>query len=479
MRFAPLNSNAQISTRTSFLPVSVSPQNPSIYLVRWTSARSAGPAWPALVMLLSGWCSTAAGADLLSVLQLAQPSDPIYQSAGAANRAAQEARPQARAALLPVIQATGSSTGNEVDVRESSSLSTQGRRNFNSNSWEISLTQPIYRQDLYIQLGQADSRIRQSDMEFAFARQALVVRVADAYFAVLRAHDTLRFAQATLEAFGQQLTQSQQRFEVGLIAITDVEEAQAGFDLARAQVIEAENDLDNTREALREITGEYHTDLATLSSAIPLTVPQPDDIDRWTETALANNLELASARHASETARDEIKRVSAGHLPSVDLVGRHGRDNSNGGTFGGSRTWNSSLTLQLNIPIYAGGSIVSRTRESRHLYQQSLDDLESLRRSTQRATRNAFLGVQSGISRVNALRQAVRSSESAVAAIDAGFQVGTRTSVDVLDAQRNLFLAKRDFSAARYQYILDVLRLKQAAGTLTEDDLVQVNSWLD
>ena len=209
-------------------------------------------------------------------------------------------------------------------------------------------------------------------------------------------HDTLRFAQATLEAFGQQLTQSQQRFEVGLIAITDVEEAQAGFDLARAQVIEAENDLDNTREALREITGEYHTDLATLSSAIPLTVPQPDDIDRWTETALANNLELASARHASETARDEIKRVSAGHLPSVDLVGRHGRDNSNGGTVGGSRTWNSSLTLQLNIPIYAGGSIVSRTRESRHLYQQSLDDLESLRRSTQRATRNAFLACSRG-----------------------------------------------------------------------------------
>ena len=476
----PLNSNEFLqSTDTDALICSFDRSKPDAGVRQLTQA-VIGPRRLAGALLLCAWCSVATATDLVSVFQLAVTSDPTFLGAGAANRAAQEARPQARSAILPLLQATGSTTGNELDVREASSVTTgSGERNFNSSAWEISLTQPIYRKELFIQIEQADSRILQADMEFAFSRQELLVRVAEAYFAVLSAEDALRFAQAELEAFGQQLKQSQQRFEVGLIAITDVEEAQAGSDLAKAQVIEAENELDNAREFIREITGKYHTTLATLNDAMPLLVPQPDDIDMWTETALSNNLQLAAARHSSETARNEIKRISAGHMPSVDFVGRHVRNTANGGVSGGGTTWGTSLTLQLNIPIYAGGSVMSRTRESRHLYQQSLDVLESRRRSAHRATRNAFLGVQSGISRVGALQQAVRSSESAVAAIEAGFQVGTRTSVDVLNAQRNLFRAKRDFSAARYQYIVDVLRLKLAAGVLSEDDLTHVNSWLN
>lgn len=414
--------------------------------------------------------------DLLGVYQMALSSDPQYRSAEAGNRAAQELRPQAMATLLPRVELNLSTTGNEQDIRRNDG-GLRGKTHFNSTDFDLTATQPIYRKSLWIALEQANARIRQANAEFAFAQQDLMLRVSQRYFEVLRAVDELSFAQAARDAFQQQLEQSQQRFEVGLIAITDVEEAKAGFDLAQADVISAENELDNAREALREFTGAYHETLAGLGPDMQLVVPQPNDIETWTDVALAQNLRLAASRFAVEQSRDEIKRVASGHLPTIDLVGRHNRS-SNGGLTGDSKTWTSQLSLQLNLPIYEGGLVLSQTRESRHLYQQSLEDMEQERRATERQTREAFLGVQAGISRVQALEQAVRSTQAAVEAIEAGFQVGTRTSVDVLDAERELFGAKRDFSAARYQFIVDILSLKQAAGTLSFEDLELVNVWL-
>ena len=301
-----------------------------------------------------------------------------------------------------------------------------------------------------------------------------MMRVSQRYFDVLEAEDELSFARATLEAFRQQLMQSRQRFEVGLIAITDVEEAKAGFDLARAQLIAAENALDTAREALRETSGEYQEDLAPLGE-MPLVTPEPADIDQWTETALAQNLRLLAAGHDAETARREIERARAGHSPTLDAVGLHRREDRTGL----GQTDSTSIGLQLNLPFYAGGAVLSRTRESRHRYRQALDELERERRRAQRETRDAYLGINSGISRVTALEQAVRSSEAAAGAIEAGFQVGTRTSVDVLNAQRELYGARRDLAGARYNYIRNVLRLKHAAGTLSEDDLRQISAWLE
>ncbi len=416
--------------------------------------------------------------DLVGVYQLALSSDPVFQAAGAANRAAQEAKPQARAQLLPDVSAGAGVTKNFLDVQESNAISRLGSSDFSSNELSLNLTQPVFRRDLFIQLGQADSRIEQADAEYAFALQELMLRSARRYFDVLRAQDTLTFARSALEAFEQQLRQSRQRFEVGLIAITDVEEAQAGFDLARAEVIAAENQLDVAREALREVTGEYHRNLEGLSDRLVLVAPEPADIDRWTAIALEQNLRLSASRFSSEVARDEIRRQSAGHYPTLDIVGSYGRDDSTGGFSGGSTFEQSAIGLQLNVPLYQGGLTVSRTREARHLYQQSLDLVEEQRRSVQRQTRDAYLGVISGISRVQALEQAVRSTESAKAAIEAGFQVGTRTSVDVLDAERDLFAAKRDLAASRYDYIVNTLTLKQAAGTLSQEDVRLVNAWL-
>ena len=416
-------------------------------------------------VFLLAMSSAAPGENLFEVFEAALGSDPEFLATAADHRATREIRPQALAGLLPSVRLSLDTKWNER----------QRRRDFRSDNLVLDVEQPLYRRDRQVELQQADSRIARADALYAAARQDLMVRVAERYFGVLEAEDELSFAQATLEAFAQQLAQSRQRFEVGLIAITDVEEAKAGFDLARAQLIAAENALDIAREALRETAGTYQERLAPLGD-MPLVMPEPADIDKWTQTALERNQRLLAARHDSETARREIERMQAGHSPTLDAVGSLGLNDSESGMFGETRRAN--VGLRLNVPLYSGGSVVSRTRQSRHRYQRALNVLERERRRAQRETRDAYLGVDSGISRVHALEQAVRSSETAAEAIEAGFQVGTRTSVDVLDAQRDLFRARRDLSEARYSYMLNVLRLKRAAGTLAQDDLELISIWL-
>ena len=423
---------------------------------------------------------SAGAIDLLEVYRLAVANDPEYLSAGSANRAAQEQTPQARSRLLPGLSLSANSDFNHEKTRQAGAFGGAGTTRYNGNSFRLSLTQPIYRKDLLIGLNQADTRVRQSNAEFAFALQELMLRAAERYFDALRAVDNLEFLRSERDANERQLEQSRQRFEVGLIAVTDVEEAKAGFDLAYAQVIEAEIAVDNAWEALRELTGVY-LDLVTLkplSKDTPLTPPEPNNVDEWTGIALAQNPRLLAALLAAQTAQIEIRRQEAQHLPTLDLVASHDMTQS-GGRFGDTDIVTSSIGVQLNLPIYQGGEVLSRTRESRHLHQQSVDDLERQRRITQRQTRDAFRGVISGISRVQALMQAVVSTQAALGAIESGFQAGTRTSVDVLNAQRDLFRAKRDFSESRYDYILDILRLEQAAGVLGEDDLTEVNGWLE
>ena len=434
----------------------------------------------AAIMLGAHTAVAGAATTLVELYDISLEADPEYQGAVAANMAAQELTPQARSFLLPNLSAGGAVRHNYADVIKSGTGPT-GDTDWGDQQADITLTQPIYARDLFIALDQADLRTKQANAEFAFARQELMLRVAERYFGVLRARDQLDFAKAALEAFGQQLKQAQQRFEVGLIAITDVEEAQSGFDLATADVIAAENDLDNAREALREVTGLYTADLASLGEAMPLVAPDPADINQWTETALRQNLEITAARFAASNAKEEIERIASGHYPTLDLTGRAQYFNSDGGIGGiatNNRTVDGQIGLELTVPIYEGGLVVSQTRESRHLYQQSLDDLERQRRAVQRQARAAYLNLQSDISRVKALVQAVKSTVSAKEAIDAGFQVGTRTSVDVLNAERRVFEARRDLAFSRYDYIINRLTLKQAAGTLSEADIELVNSWL-
>lgn len=422
--------------------------------------------------------ASATAVDLLAVLEQAEVTDPQYREAQANALAAAEGIPQARAALwLPTLRFNGGTTRVKQDITLEDAFGAGGKTAFTTRQFLLTLNQPVYNYARYVELGQADKRLQQAQYELDFARQALIVRVAERYFDVLAAQDNLDFATAEKQSLEGQLEQAQQRFEVGLIAITDVQEAQAGYDRALASEIVATNELDNAREALRETTEVYYDELSTLGESIKLTPPDPAAIEQWTETALAQNLEIAAAQTESDIAYEEIRLQNAGHMPTVDIIGNHGY-NKQGGRFGSSEVTQSDIGIELNVPIYEGGRVVSRTREARHRYTAAVERLEQARRAVFRETRQAYLGVIAQISTVKALRQAVISSKTAVDSTRAGFEVGTRTAVDVVDAERGLFQARRDFSRARYNYILDILRLKHAAGTLVEEDLAIANSWL-
>lgn len=431
-----------------------------------------------IALQLSVPAQGSAFADLIGVLEQAQETDPQFREAQANALAAGEGIPQARADLfLPTLSFNGSTSRVKQDITLDAAFGAGGDVAFTTRQFRITLNQPVYHYDRYVRLQQADQRSQQAQFELDAARQALIVRVAERYFEVLAAQDSLDFAMAEKQSLEGQLEQAKQRFEVGLIAITDVQEAQAGFDRATANEIVAENELDNSREALRETTEVYYDKLAKLGASIKLTPPDPTDIEAWTQTALDQNLEIAAAKIAAEIAFKEIRAQSAGHIPTIDITGSHGF-NKQGGRFGGSEVTQGDIAIELNLSIYEGGRIESRAREATYEHSAAIERLEQAKRAVFRETRQAYLGVLAQISTVKALRQAVLSSKTAVESTRAGFEVGTRTAVDVVDAEQGLFEARRDFSRARYNYILDILRLKQAAGTLEPGDLAVANSWL-
>ena len=417
-------------------------------------------------------------ADLASIYFLAEKNDPTYQQEISKHRAVTESRPQALAKLLPSLNLSGNTKRNAQDITTSgSSVGADGEIDFNSHGYSLSITQPLFRRDDFIALAQADSQIKESEAKLAKAQQNLIIKVSKSYFNVLKSLDNLEFAKTEVTSLKRQLDQANQKFEVGLSAITDVQEAKAGYDLAVAQEIQAINKIDNAKEEVRELTGEYIDQFSVLGKDILLVKPNPEVIDSWTELAIKQNLDIAAANFALESARKEIKKQSAGHLPTVDIVASHGYD-STGGRFGSTRTDRSAIGLELNIPIYSGGLVSSKTREAHEKYNQSMHYLEKARRSAQRETREAYLGVISGISQVAALKQAVISSETALLATESGFEVGTRTAVDVVASQRATSKALRDYSNAKYDYILNTLKLKRSAGTLSPDDLNLINAWL-
>jgi len=388
-----------------------------------------------------------------------------------------ESKPQAKALLLPSANMSANTTENDQTI-SSAGFGASGDANFNSHGYNFDVTQPIFRWDRYLSLKQTDSLIQQAEAEKLSAQQDLIIRVSVAYFTVLAAMDNIEFTKAETKSLSRQLEQANQRFEVGLTAITDVHEAQAGFDRATADDILAGNLLDNARENLREITGEYITELASLGISMPLVSPEPNDINQWSKTAESQNMNIIAAKHNMENSRQEINIQNAGHLPTLDLVADHGY-NTSGGRFGDTKIRSTGIGLELNVPIYQGGLISSKTKEARYLYDQSRQRLEQAFRAAQKETRQAYLGVISGISRVAALKQALVSSETALKATETGFEVGTRTAVDVVASERTTLDAKRQLARARYDYLLDSLRLKQAAGTLSSDDLKQISAWLN
>ncbi len=428
------------------------------------------------VFFLSGGLLTAPAApadDLADVYRKALAADPQYLAATAAYQAALEVKPQSRAGLLPNVGLSGSASRDRYDPR------TSGPTTYATNqSYSVNLRQPVFRRDRFIQLQQADSRIAQADAVFTSAQQELILRVATRYFAVLGARDNLVFVRADKEALQRTLDQAQQRFEVGLAAITDTLKAQAAYDISISDEISAEQLLADSHEALRELTGSLTDALEILSDQIPLLVPEPTDQDQWVRSAIEQNPLMLAALAATETAKQEIQVQNSGHYPSLDMVaGFSYRDSNFGGVISQERN-DSSVGLELNLPLYQGGAVTSRTRQQRSLYEQAVEEQEQQYRATERQTRDNYRGIVSGISRVSALKRAIESNQKAYEAAKSGFDVGTRDIVDVLDAQRELLRARRDHARSRYDYLLSTLRLKQAAGILDEEDLMQVNELL-
>jgi outer membrane protein len=457
--------------------------------------------------------SAAQGDTLLQVYEKAMRSDPLLREAEANRLAIQEGKPIARGALLPQISGRanwgkGAADGEQTTFfgGQTAARAIDSRDDRNSN-WTLELRQTLFRWDQWAQFNKADKEANQADVDYQAAQQDLIVRVAEAYFNVLAAEDTLASEQASKEAIGRQLEQAQKRFEVGLIAITDVQEAQAAYDQAVATEILAKRTLANQREVLRAIIAEMPPALAKPGEDIPLSAPDPASEEEWVRTALAQNLGVISSRLGADIARDDVNIARAGHLPTLDFVAsRNNVDNEGysrnpcvpqggevtcttpgGGVVGpgtifpsptGTDLETDSLSLQLSVPIFSGGQTSSRTQQAVYRHRAARERLERTARETERQTRDAYLGVISDISRVQALKQALESARTALKATEAGYEVGTRTTVDVLDARRALFLAETNYLRSRYDYLINGLRLKQAAGTLSVDDLARIDSLL-
>jgi outer membrane protein len=341
------------------------------------------------------------------------------------------------------------------------------------------LTQTIYNAQTSAQVDSAEASVLQAAANLKVAEQDLVIRVATSYFAILSAQDSVKFARAEQNAIARQLEQAQKRFEVGLIAITDVHEAQALYDSSQAQSLLAENQLDNAFQALQVITDEPSSStLAELGDQLALIIPQPADIQAWVDTSLQNNQNLAAALAASRVAKFELNRQSRGHYPTVDFSATYNDSQIDDDRLGDVNQDDLRLLLQLNIPLFTGGRIDASRQQAASNYLSAQNTALLQNRLTSQQTRIAYLGVVSGIGQVKAFRQALNSSTTALKATEAGFEVGTRTSVDVLVSLRETFRAQRDYSSARYDYLINTLKLKQAAGLLSADDLTAINRWL-
>ena len=411
--------------------------------------------------------------DLLELYAIAVQEDPQFQVARANRSSVKTTEDIARSQLLPSIGLTASANRVNVDGQSSGAPDD----NFNREDLSLELTQPIYRRDRWLQLDQAKILSTKADADFLAAEQDLIVRLSQAYFDVLAAQDTLTFVLADKKAIARQLEQAKQRFEVGLIAITDVHEAQAAYDQAIANEIIAENRLDNAKEVLREIVGNRDFNLDKLAEELALDRPMPQDLDAWNEMALQQNPAVLSAQNTAEVAQKEIEVQRSGHYPTLDLVGSHSLDRTDSDT--GADIDTSIIGLQLALPIYTGGGVTASTKQARYDFEAAQQNVEQQRRAVSRQVRDAYRGVLASISEVKALEATMLSSESALEATEAGFEVGTRTIVDVLNSQRNLYSTMNDYAQARYFYITNGLSLKQAAGSLSEADLQRVNQWLE
>ena len=411
---------------------------------------------------------TANATDLTTAYNAARAYDAEIQAAGFDLEAARQRVPLAKSAFRPQLQ-----LGADVGVTDANSdLSSTYRE----DSLSLTLNQTIFNRSNSKLLDQARLGVLQAEAQFASQNQALILQVATAYFNVLRAQANVEFSQSELQAISRQREQANRRFDVGLVPITDVRSAQAQYDLAVAQEIAASNQLSTAREALYRVSGIDAELVAPLASDFPLTPPDPANIDAWVALANDQNIELAIARLSSESAQTQIDVERSSRYPTLDLVGigvsnrteQSGRTDLDAG----------EIKLQLRIPVLTGGRIKAQIAQANAEAMSASQLLIAQERSTTQQTRDSYRGVLASISQVRALRQALVSTQKSAEATDAGFRAGTRTSVEVLQALRDTYRARSDYSGSLYDYIINLLNLKGAAGTLNENDLFSLNNFL-
>ncbi len=425
----------------------------------------------------------AAAADLLSIYREAQTTDAVYASARASYLAGQEKLPQGLSGLLPSVSLSANTQYNDRDLsfRPPAAGLVGGNSRYNSNTLNVTATQPLFRFQNWIVYEQAKNQVSQAEAAFLQANQDLIVRVAQAYFDALLAENNVTLAAAQKAAFAEQLAQAKRNFEVGTATITDANDAQARHDLSASQEIAAQNDLEIKKQTLRQIIGRLPPQLSKLSSSFAPELPQPNSMDAWVEQSTASSLQVRIAQATLDISTQDVSKNRGGHLPTLDAVANY-TDAGQGAGFQAGSGFDSTtryIGLQLAVPIYQGGLTNSKVKEALANQDKARQDLENTKRTVALNTRTAFLGVTSGVAQIKALEAALVSTQSSLDSTKLGQEVGVRTQVDVLNATQQLISARRDHAQAIYGYAINVLKLKAAAGTLSENDVAYVNQWLE
>ena len=420
----------------------------------------------------------ASAADLMQVYRAAQDNDPTYAAARATRDAGQEKVPQGRAGLLPSLTLSGNTLWNDNDLTPRST-GVQSNSRYNSHGYTLALSQPLFRWQNWIAYDQAKMQAMQAEATFAQARQDLILRVAQAYFDVIYANENLAAVQANKTAIAQQLASAQKNFEVGTATITDTHEAQARFDLAQAQEIAAESDLEVKRSTLQAIIGKDPGLLAPARKEAELQAPQPNDMKAWVESAEKDSISVQLQQAAAEIASREVDKQRAGHYPTLDLVANKGTSTTMAATTGMLDTNFSNVGIQLNVPLFAGGATVSRQREAVANRAAAESTLEAARRAAALSARQYYLGVVNGLAQVKALKAAMVSSQSALESNKLGYEVGVRINIDVLNAENQVYVTRRDHARAVLDTLLAQLRLKASTGALGDEDVAAINALLD
>lgn len=437
-----------------------------------------------LIGLLS--TQAALGLDLVGSYEKALSYDSGIAAARATLEAQEAGSDVTRSALLPQIGAYGNANHYDIDGPNQDNSYKSFSYGYKSFSYGVQLTQPLFQADAWFALDAAKLQTEAARADYNLAQQQLILDVAEAYFNVLRAADTLTATQAAESAIQRQYEQAQERFDVGLIAITDVYESRASYDDASSRRIAAESDLDIARERLSRLTGEYSADLENLEQDFPLMRPNPMNPQEWETTALEQNWQIQTAIRQLEASQANLKEAKAGHYPTVELnasLGQQRLDNVelSTPTLNGQRdgtTTEGVIGLSVNMPLYMGGGIQAGVRQQRATVDVRDNNLATTRRDVRVNTRSLFRTVNTNIETASALEQTIVSRRSALDATLAGYEVGTRNIVEVLDAERAYYVALRDYANARYDYVVNSLRLKQAAGTLSPQDIIELNKWL-